>query len=122
MLLAFRTFYEAEGAENLGSVPWAGMQVAGHSTIDSLPRREGDGASTHSIPLVLRSLHSRELGVLSQRTLAGRRFPPSVGHRGTDVPWEGSAWTLCPTYQPVIGAQGLPASPAQRSPTKNHNA
>lgn len=39
-------FDEAEGAENLGSVFWAGMQVAGHSITDSLPRREGDGAST----------------------------------------------------------------------------
>lgn len=122
MLLAFTTFYEAESGENLGSDPWAGMQVAGHSTTDSLPGREGDGASTQSILLVLRSLHSRGLGVLSQRTLAGRGILPPVGHRGTRVPGEGSTWTLSPSYQPIIGAQGLPASLAQRSPIKNYNA
>lgn len=83
MLLAFMAFYEAEGAENLGSGFWAGMQVAGHSITDSLPRREGDGASRE---LVMTALHSRGLGVLSQRTLAGRLFPPSVGHGGTHVP------------------------------------
>jgi len=99
-------------------VPEWGCRWLGHSVSASLPRRDGDGAST---PQALPSLSSAEIPP-SERNVSAGCSPPSAGHRGTDVLWEGSAWTLSPTSQPVFGAWGLPTPPAQRSRPKKRNA
>lgn len=92
------------------------MQVA-WAQHQCLPSMQGWGqhALRTGIPPALRFLHLRGPHLLPWRTPAGGCFPSSVGHRGTNVPWEGSAWTLSPTSPPIIGAWGLPRDPRQTS-------